>query len=227
MNTKLNMEDKTNIVNAYLENLEESKRDVQEVIFQKRQNFCLNKVLAYWFPEFTGMVWIKIENNQLIFVTAFSGRRTKPDIHGYCRGEDEAKSSIEKWANYHLSVVAKKAAKKAELKTATNENVKIGDVFYSSWGYEQTNVDYYQVVGIKGKASVELREIAGAIVENGRASGTIVPVVDHFISDEIISRRLNHSGHIKIDRVQIATKKEYQLVDGEKIFKADYWSSDY
>ena len=30
-------------------------------------------------------------------------------------------------------------------------NPQIGDIVYSSWGYDQTNVDFYEVVGKQGK----------------------------------------------------------------------------
>ena len=43
----------------------------------------------------------------------------------------------------------------------TNENdfgVRVGDIFEASWGYDQTNVDHYQVVGVTGK-SVRIREV--------------------------------------------------------------------
>jgi hypothetical protein len=38
--------------------------------------------------------------------------------------------------------------------------LKVGDVLYSSWGYDQTNIDFYQVTRLVGKQSVEVREIA-------------------------------------------------------------------
>ena len=37
--------------------------------------------------------------------------------------------------------------------------VKIGDIFSYSWGYEQTNINYFQVVALKGEKSVVIREI--------------------------------------------------------------------
>lgn len=47
--------------------------------------------------------------------------------------------------------------KKAE---KTNKyGVKVGDIFYSSWGYEQTNVDFFQVVALVGECSVRVREV--------------------------------------------------------------------
>jgi len=32
--------------------------------------------------------------------------------------------------------------------------LKVGDIFYSSWGYDQTNIDFYQLVGLKGKKAM-------------------------------------------------------------------------
>tara|TARA_R100000697_G_scaffold21892_3_gene29324 strand:- start:223 stop:573 length:351 start_codon:yes stop_codon:yes gene_type:complete len=34
-----------------------------------------------------------------------------------------------------------------------NENIKVGDIFYRSWGYDQTNIDYYVVIKKIGKSS--------------------------------------------------------------------------
>lgn len=45
-------------------------------------------------------------------------------------------------------------------KTVENEfGVKVGDIFYMSWGYEQTNVDFFRVEALKGKTQVVIREV--------------------------------------------------------------------
>lgn len=35
---------------------------------------------------------------------------------------------------------------------AFRESLRVGDILYSSWGWEQTNIDFYQVVAIRGSA---------------------------------------------------------------------------
>lgn len=41
-----------------------------------------------------------------------------------------------------------------------NDTVKIGDVFFSSWGYDQTNVEMFKVVGFtKSGKSAEIKQI--------------------------------------------------------------------
>ena len=42
---------------------------------------------------------------------------------------------------------------------AFRESLRVGDILYSSWGWEQTNIDFYQVIAIRGSA-VDLRQIA-------------------------------------------------------------------
>ena len=44
--------------------------------------------------------------------------------------------------------------------------VKIGDLFYSSWGYEQTNVSFFQVVALSGDSSVRVREVHPPVIED-------------------------------------------------------------
>ena len=44
--------------------------------------------------------------------------------------------------------------------TTTTTTVEVGDLFYDSWGYDQTQVDFYEVVGLtpSGK-SVRVQQI--------------------------------------------------------------------
>jgi len=56
------------------------------------------------------------------------------------------------------------------------EHVKIGDVFVDSWGYDQTNVDFYEVTRATA-AMIELTPIASKTVEDtGWASARVAPV---------------------------------------------------
>jgi hypothetical protein len=44
-----------------------------------------------------------------------------------------------------------------------NSRIKEGDIFYMSWGYDQTNIDYFKVKKLIGKSSVELVPIESRI----------------------------------------------------------------
>lgn len=60
------------------------------------------------------------------------------------------------------------------------DRVEIGDVFVSSWGYDQTNVDFYRVTR-KTKAMIELSPIPGRLKDApgySSMAGEIEPDLD-------------------------------------------------
>ena len=78
--------------------------------------------------------------------------------------------------------------RKATLKLKDAEdkkNVKVGDIFSYSWGWEQTNVNLYQVVQKPTANSIIIREIAHETVkETSWGSENCKAVIDCFIGDE-------------------------------------------
>lgn len=49
--------------------------------------------------------------------------------------------------------------------------VKVGDIFSASWGYDQTNNDFFQVIALVGETSVRVREVYLPITERRPVSG--------------------------------------------------------
>ena len=76
------------------------------------------------------------------------------------------------WYGYKTEEEVKAAidGKPSEGKTAVTEpavnslGVKVGDLFSMSWGYEQTNVDYFQVVALVGASSVRVRGVCPEMI---------------------------------------------------------------
>jgi len=92
-----------------------------------------------------------------------------------------------------------KAAPKAKPQTeAVNKyGVKVGDIFCATWGYEQTNNDFFQVIALVGESSVRVREVYLNCIESSAVSSMsedrvlevsreILPAADHsvFIKDQ-------------------------------------------
>ena len=74
----------------------------------------------------------------------------------------------------------------------------IGDVLYTSWGYDQTNVDWYQVTKVKGK-SIWLRKIAENSSDAGNcSSGYTQPRRNLFIGGEF-RKTVQKDGYISAD----------------------------
>lgn len=75
--------------------------------------------------------------------------------------------------------------KPRSLTLANGEVVRVGDIFYSSWGYDQTNVDFYEVAEVTSKC-FRVREIGcKSIVKEGYSD-----MSDHVIPDP--TRRLSY-----------------------------------
>lgn len=112
---------------------------------------------------------------------------------------------------------AERKAKRAAERVESVANVKEGDLFVSSWGWEQTNVDAYQVVEKKG-ATVTLREIALCSIEGseGFMSDRVKPVKDSFIGEEFKKRITGR--HIKISDCQTASP----MGDREDFYRSWY-----
>lgn len=80
-------------------------------------------------------------------------------------------------------MITAEAKERKRLARAQFQNpYKVGDILHHSWGYDQTNCDFYQVVEVK-KASVVLRKIGAGTVPGteGFMSEQLMPVKDAFI----------------------------------------------
>jgi len=58
--------------------------------------------------------------------------------------------------------------------------VKIGDIFYTSWGYDQTNIDYFEVVAVTAKMAT-VKPIESMRTETDFLQGITYPVPGAYI----------------------------------------------
>lgn len=98
----------------------------------------------------------------------------------------------------------------AKAKAAAPHDVKVGDLFYTSWGYEQTNVDFYQVLDVKGHR-VLLNEIGSRMESNeggSSMSGREFPIRDQFKGAPFWKRVSMYAGapQIKIEHRRYASR---------------------
>jgi len=87
---------------------------------------------------------------------------------------DETKRRIKATAEFREQ---RKAARKAAPVIFTP-----GDVWYRSWGYEQTNVDFYQVTRVTARGYFS-RQLCQNTREEGFMQGPTVPCIGEFRTD--------------------------------------------
>lgn len=95
-----------------------------------------------------------------------------------------------------IDVKNARAKAKAEEKIKNDKlaaEVQVGDIFVCSWGYEQTNVNFYQVVENPTAKTVKVREIKGELIEDdgyGSMSGRVKPRPNVWAEEEVLTKRL-------------------------------------
>lgn len=117
---------------------------------------------------------------------------------------DNFYNSIEAMVNHMCRIAKNIDSKIKEIKSRSQEakeaagNMKAGDVLNTSWGYDQTNVEFYLVTEVKG-VTVTLQEVAQTYVKEGHMSGEVIPVLESKIVAPF-KKRISAGGYVKTDR---------------------------
>ena len=130
----------------------------------------------------------------------FQRRGLKPVFRYRFNDDANRQKFVDDW----VASAARQLAEKQRKPLIASEHVSVGDVLRASWGYDQTNVDFYQVVDLVGKSTVVIREISNKLV----ASDQVMPIRDSFTS-EPFKKRINKYGGLKISSCQTAYKTEW------------------
>lgn len=89
----------------------------------------------------------------------FGGKRAKPDWYFRFPNEERREEKIAEWIENQKSRAA--AVKTRRKEANAGHTLKVGDLMSSSWGYDQTNVDFYEVTAVLSKSFVEITKIGG------------------------------------------------------------------
>jgi len=157
------------------------------------------------------------------YAIAFWGSAGRPYFHYSYR---DAARREERLAEFFKSVeatAAYRAKQKAE-RDAAPRGLEVGDILKSSWGYDQTNVDYYQVTRLIGAKQVEIRMIGAQSEETGWLCGQCVPAPGKFIGGPMV--KLARNGSVSVRGFASASKMQpVTEVAGKKIYSSSYWSA--
>lgn len=112
----------------------------------------------------------------------YQGKSAKPWHRYSFKNRSAALKSLAYYASEAERIAATAAQRAAERRSnlAKPHTLKVGDVLESSWGYDQTNIDYYQITQVIGKRTVEVREIGRQSQDTGWLTGRCVPAPGEF-----------------------------------------------
>jgi hypothetical protein len=188
-----------------IEFFKKNRQDCEYIEFENLKILLFNSVVSMK-KKPAMMVW--------------KGKQQNPFSNYYYMSEERRKEALENHKKSALALKEYKEKRKAERK-AFNPDVKVGDIYRSSWGYEQTNIDFYQVIEVKGKSTVVLREIAhkmkeDSMYEHGMAC-EVLPLENSFLNENTITKRVGKYG-ITLNSYASASKW-----DGKAEYKSWYY----
>lgn len=131
---------------------------------------------------------------------AFSGKRMKSDFHYRFDSEERMRAYVEK----HLESLRAHQKEKAKRKAVMNRpsELQIGDILENSWGYDQTNIDFYQVIS-RTEKSVKVRAICSKEAENTYSiapmTGRCIPLKDCFKKESpLLAKRVYNGCYVSM-----------------------------
>jgi hypothetical protein len=121
--------------------------------------------------------------------------------------DDAGRATKERWAKERAAAKEKALAE-----------INVGDVLHYSWGYDQTNCEFFQVVGKSG-STLKLQEIESIVVpgSGGFMSDRRIPATDRFVEgSEPFTKRIGPGG------VSMKFGGAYKVEDGETFYCSWY-----
>ena len=123
--------------------------------------------------ESTGLDLFRYEQAGKFYALGFFGKQEKPAFHYAFRSEEQRAEFVRQQVAAGEATRKRRTERAAE-RRAFAPSLAVGDILRESWGYDQTNIDFYEVIAVRGRY-VTVREIAQSRQETGFMSGNCQP----------------------------------------------------
>jgi len=131
------------------------------------------------FPDGTNLEIITyVSRRGKLAAMAFRGKQSKPAWNYSFKNEKDREKTIDGAIKSSKASIEYKEKVKQERRDYKHD-LAVGDILYSSWGYDQTNIDFYQVTKLIGKM-IEMRPIGSKIKSSTGYQDYVVPTKGKF-----------------------------------------------
>lgn len=161
-----------------------------------------------------------------ICAICYTGKRQKSDWHFSFL----SLASLEERVRQTITGLQESQERKKQRAVERNapHNLAVGVLMVASWGWEQTNIEYFQVTKIVSKSFIEVTPIGQTKTYDNAMSGDCLPLLGSFIG-EPIKRKVSMIGgrpYVKLDSYKSAHFEEPIAVVGQiKQYRPLGWSS--
>lgn len=151
----------------------------------------------------------------------FFGRQTKPARRYQYRSEAKREADVTEAFQARRAWLQARQGSTDE-RNAYRNHYQVGTILRTCWGYEQTNVDFYEVIKVAGQF-VEVRALRCETVETAWCQGQAVPLPGDYAGPPL-RRRAQERG-VRIDSCRFATVAETLSVAGVQVVKPAHWTA--
>ena len=175
-------------------------------------------------------ITVYVRDGETLGGLCFVGKAVKPTWFYRFKSVEQRNKQIQETFDQVQSKLDRKAQEKAKKADAmSNHGVVAGDVFRCSWGYDQTNIDYYEVIAVTGKTATICR--IGCLSEDtGWLQGESVPQLGAFIGKPykklIQKRSVDSEAYLTMNSYSTAFKMQPIAKVGNKpVFQSSHWTA--
>ncbi len=156
-----------------------------------------------------GSVYYLAEVRGKLVAAGYQGKSIKPSFWHSFRSAEHRQQFVERWADEVRAKQAQRERRRAERAQSTHSLLK-GSVLVATWGYEQTNKDFFEVVEVVSDKTVVIRPIGSTLEVDGPVamSGKVFPKFGSY-TGEPMRKRATAAG------VRISSYKFASVWDGQ------------
>lgn len=166
---------------------------------ERRQSFAGGGAVHHDPGTNDGSSYYTSEHGTSFYLMAFRGRALRPAMNYRFRSAAARDGHI---AGFVENLRERATHEKRE---RTPHTLTTGQILYTSWGYDQTNVEFYEVVAVRG-AVVDIRRLGEESKQNEPTSmqGSKLAVAGQYVGEVIKGKRPTGRNTIRICSVVTA-----------------------
>lgn len=143
-----------------------------------------------------GSITFTGSDNQQSYFLAYIGRRRRATaFYRFSTLQSRDEYAVQ-WHGDRRAALDAKKVRRAEQRQP--HSLKRGDVLRASWGYDQTNIDFYEVIAVRG-CVVDMQELKKDRTEDAHGMcGTCTPRRGDYCGQKMTGKRPNASNQVRV-----------------------------
>ena len=129
-------------------------------------------------------------------------------LFSHFKNEAELEKTVNRVIDLRKEQLAEKQKVRDEKKNYKH-GLTVGDILYSSWGYDQTNIDFYEVTEA-GEKAIVIRKVKSVVVKRSGSSDYVMADPGSFIGPPMkkIPQKGSDGPYVKIESYAYAYEWE-------------------